>query len=120
MNQLDRIRGILSRITYKPGWKIEAMRHEYHEPSAHQFGDWNRVYLRVSVSVKDSDTGHAVMLNRFTSLMDIDLEHIDDEQVIRYFIHRAIWQMEEHEYHEWFKVDGVHVFDPHPELKEKA
>lgn len=120
MDQLERVRGLLERVTYKPGWYIEAIRQDYITHSVYQFGDWNSVCIRVSMSVKDSETGETVMLNRFNSLMDYDLERLDDAEVIKYFIHRAIWEMEEHEYHEWFKFDGIHVFDPHPELKDKT
>lgn len=119
MDQLQRVQGILKHVTYKPGWKIEAVRMDSYAPSAYGYG-WNRVYLRVSMNTTDIGNGKSVLINRFNSLMDYDIEHLGDDQIIKYFIHRAIWEMEEHEYHEWFKLDGVCVFDPHPELKEKT
>lgn len=118
MDQLQRVQDILKRVTYKPGWSVEAMRIDYSEPSVYKH-DWNRVYLRVTVRTKSIENGDMVLINGFNSLMDIDIAPLNDEQIIEYFIHRAIWEMEEHEYHEWFKLDGICVFDPHPELKEK-
>lgn len=40
-----------------------------------------------------------------------------DEQIVQYFIARAIRDMELHEMDEWFKFDSTHVRDPHPERK---
>jgi hypothetical protein len=122
MDQLNRVQDILKRITYKPGWKIEASRIEKGVRPSVSFIGWERVTILVTSEIEDASNPkiNHITLCRYTSLQDYDIERLSDEEVIRYFIHRAIWEMEQHEYHEWFKFDGICVFDPHPELKEKT
>jgi hypothetical protein len=121
MNQLERVQGILKRITYKPGWKIKASRLEDGLRPSVVFVDWNRVTLVVTFKAPDIDdyTKTPILLSGIRSMSDFDLEHLSDEQILDYFVRRAIWEAEDHEFKEWFKYDGICVFDPHPELKEK-
>lgn len=41
-------------------------------------------------------------------------EHATDEEVVRTFL-LAVKLFEEHEAHEWLKLDGERVLNPHPE-----
>ena len=121
MDQLKRVQDILKRITYKPGWKIKASRLEDGLRPSVVFVDWNRVTLVVTFKAPDIDdyTKTPILLSVIRSMSDFDLEHLSDEQILDYFVRRAIWEAEDHEFKEWFKYDGICVFDPHPELKEK-
>jgi hypothetical protein len=122
MNQLERVKDILSRITYKQGWKLSADWEPsyYDKGPAYTLTDWRRIIVFVRYKDKDVlDPTKEITVSSYRGFSQIDLERMKDEDIVQYFIHRAIWEAEEHEYHEWFKLDGVCVFDPHPELKKK-
>lgn len=112
---LARVREILSHVTYKPGWKIEAYRERV-------FQEYFRIMITVSCAAKDvtNPAGEPILLTFTSSLDQESIAAMKDEDILRYFIYKAIWQMEEHEFKEWFKFNGQHVYDPHPELKENA
>lgn len=116
-DQLERVRRILGKVTYKPGWLITAFDHRQMHPNkneSHSFYDMNRIYLRVLCMQPDTITGRNMEIVNHTSLSVFDLSNLKDEQVVEYFITRAIREMELHEMDEWFKYDGTHVRDPHP------
>jgi hypothetical protein len=116
---LERVKRLLSRVTYKPGWKITADYQGFSLEQAHM-GPWKRVEIMVQFKGPDAydPRGKETMICRSDSLQEYDIEHLSDREVVEYFICRAIRELEEHEFREWFKFDEVRVFDPHPELKE--
>lgn len=120
-DQLKRVKALLDKVTYKPGWTLDCSR----EPSKYQTyprsWDWDRIFIMVQVKVPDAIDPHKMTtIHSHYSLFSIDLERLDDRQIVDYFIRRAIQQMEEHELCEWFKFDGICVKDPHPEQKGVA
>jgi hypothetical protein len=118
---LERVKRLLSRVTYKPGWKITADYQGFSLEQAHM-GPWRRVEITVRLNGPDAydSNGKMTIISRTDSLQEYDIERLDDGQIVDYFICRAIRELEEHEFREWFRFDGVCVRDPHPELKEHA
>lgn len=94
---------ILSRITYKPGWKIELLE---------QWPD--RISVRIELSVLDSgDRRTTIRVARSRYLPDGFLRWCTETELIDQ-IRNAVSDMEAHERDEWFQVDGKPIYDPHP------
>lgn len=101
MNRLDRI---MDRVSYKPGWVIDLC------------VPLDVVELRVACTQPDVLTGLPTTVHTVQQLPLDRFNMMSDDQVYSW-IGTALMRLEEHEFDEWFKVDGRHVFDPHPELK---
>lgn len=113
MLSLDRINKILSRIKYKPGFKIKAMQAYYDiEIRFYQYGIPN--------ALKPEEESSQPLI----STMIITEECIDRvknlESLIIERVRHQIITMELHEVDEWFKFDDVCVNNPHPEFKQSA
>lgn len=112
---LQKVERLLALVTYKPGWKFNAWVDRYSD-------NWStRLYINISWRMPDiNHPGKDITLNWNESLCASDIEHMEEKDVIEYFIWKAIFKAEEHEMHEWYKVDGFCVFDPHPELAARG
>jgi hypothetical protein len=91
----------LKRITYKPNVTIELSR--YRNKSSEL-----RIHLRTVCSV----TGDAVTITHANVFEPKGMRDIYD---LRRFVYNRIKIMEVHEMNEFFRVDGMQPFDPHPE-----
>ena len=120
MNQLQRVRDILSHVTYKPGWKITADYQGFNWDNGIHANSWKRVEIMVSFKGPDAydPSGKETQICRTDSLQECDIERMNDKEVVTYFICRAIRELEELEFREWFRFDGAFVFEPHPEIKK--
>lgn len=107
MNRIDRIN---DRVTYKPGWKIE-LRQPLSTP-------WE-VHLTVAGTVPDVTTGLPTTVYGTHRLPRDVFDNLPDDLVYDW-IRGWIVEAEMHELDEFFKVDGRHFRDPHPELKAAA
>jgi hypothetical protein len=118
-DQLERVQRLLKKVTYKPGWIITAYPHQmFDEPRSedrYRFHNETRIVIRVVCLQPDTISGQPREFIHHRSLCAYDIAHLDDSKIIEYFIGRAIVEMEMHEVDEWFKYDGSHVKDPHPE-----
>lgn len=110
----QRIQAILDRMTYKPGWKITISRPT---DSIHNF--WEPITLYARYPTTDVLTGETIMLS-FVRSIDVDSAEKYPEDKLINLIAYFIKSFEMHEFDEWFKIDGVCVHEPHPELKERA
>jgi hypothetical protein len=109
MDQLERLKNLVSRITYKPGWTF----------SLTWFGD-ERCWLQIATHVVDVESGLPGMPLTFTEPIDLSImETLNDETIVRGVLGNALQKFEAHEFDEWFKFKGRCVRDPHPELKPK-
>lgn len=104
-----RLEGILRKVTYKVGWELCAGM----SPSNYGFQD---VMLDCSYKAPDVcdangkiDTVHCV--RRFDSYA---INAMTDGQIFDLVIGRTIREAEEHEFKEWFRIEGLCVFNPHP------
>lgn len=116
-DQLERVRSLLKKVTYKPGWVITAFDHRtMQEPRSDFFSFHNttRIVLRILCLQPDTISGRQTEIAHHSSLSIFDVANMKDEQLVTYFIARAIRDMELHEMDEWFKFDDIHVKDPHP------
>ncbi len=92
--QLSDVRAIIERITYKDGWSIEVT------------DDWT---LRVNFTAPDMITGEP--FNFRGRRWPVRPDNTEDEIVGTAFL--SIKIAEEHEVMEFFKLDGVSIFNPH-------
>lgn len=91
----------IRRITYKPGWTIEA-----------EYLSQDQVVVRLSFRAPCAVTGRTDEI-QLGSRNVIDVRMIDNERSLMNYILRLIKAAEEHETLEFFKVDGVAPYYPH-------
>lgn len=101
---LAEFQALLARVTYKPGWALDALASP----------DPEYVLLRVAFTVPDA-TGRqagAMPLRIKYPLLAAELALLEEEHALE-FVQRCIMEMERHEFREWFQLDGVPVFPAH-------
>lgn len=94
-------RDLADRMSYKPGWAIEV---------TGSFAMPCLAILRLSWVAPCAVTGAPCV--QISATHHIDVVGITE----RHFINRILWaikQAEEHETLEFFKLDGVAIYDPH-------
>jgi hypothetical protein len=108
-DQLERLRAIVSRVTYKPRWRLGVWDQS---PPYHQHAVLYVTYFAPNALCPENEV--PLMLLEAFSLER--LETLPDEYILRE-IYRLVRRAELHELDEWLKVDGKCVTDPHPEIK---
>jgi hypothetical protein len=113
MDQYERVKNLVGRITYKPGWKMVVSRtrtqNEY--PSRY---DLPAVWITVTLPAIDvNDPEHKIILSNQKCFWQYTLETMKDEQILEYCVVNLLLDTEKHELDEWFKFDGIQIFDPH-------
>jgi hypothetical protein len=92
---------VCDRITYKKGWQVET-RHLR-----------DMLCIRLSFLAECAVTGKSeVQVCSTHTFPDFVLHHMDE----RSWCNKMLWvfrQAEEHELREFFKLDGVAIYDPH-------
>lgn len=104
------VNAFLARLTYKPGFQFMA-----HHAS-------RRDAIEVTINHSPQDSGNPSKTLPIVSQILICSEALTQtqesaEEIMRVMLFPAIRDLELHEMHEWLKIDGKHVKDPHPELK---
>lgn len=130
------VRDLYRRVTYKPGTIIEVFLVQ--GPSHQIYGVTVRISL-LATNVNESGTHYENVRNRYhrtlmeetpvamwrenvpfritkTFLIPFELTKLPEDILVESLMNQ-IHDMETHEMHEWFKLDGVNVREPHPELK---
>jgi hypothetical protein len=95
----------LSRITYKPGWRLRVM------PYFAAFDKTAAYEVRWEFTAPCAVTGAPAI--QVCSTHVIDPAYVPDEQALFNRILHTVRQCEEHETLEFFKVDGAPLYDPH-------
>lgn len=90
----EHLRALLRMFTYRPDWKFTI-----HE---------DRLLIRAIVI--DTDNHQRLISLSFETFIPDMVK--DDFDWPRWLLH-AIMEVEDHEAREFFKIDGVKVFDPH-------
>lgn len=107
--KVDEFFRLIHRITYKPGFQITAWHSEL-QPG---------INVRFSYLVDDVENPEVKTPLRMNNLISYKLlESFTEEDAIEH-MDMLLARIEQHERNEWFKVDGVCVTEPHPELKYK-
>lgn len=106
----ERVRALLERVTYKPGWRIKVSRPT--DRGLHNY--WEPVTIQAQYPTVDVNTLETIMLNLHHQI-DIHTAEEVSEDILVDLISHIIKGFEMHEFDEWFKLDGKHVRDPHPE-----
>jgi hypothetical protein len=98
----------IRRITYKPGWRVVAA--PFNQHSGWYEGDAT-VSVRCEFTAPCAVTGASEIQVCAQHL--IDGRFIPDEKALFNRVLHIVRQAEEHEVLEFFKVDGVPLYDPH-------
>lgn len=106
------LENLISRITYKRGFQFNVER------------DQSRAicYIRLTAWVTPSNrpnTEEIIPIVQMSALDEYALSKMSMDSVLQ-FISHSLFSLEKHELNEWFKIDGKHVEDPHPELSNKV
>lgn len=116
----------LKTITYKPGWSFKLLspkdRARFGDPFGDDFfGDDFLCELIITATVHDAYRPDRMI--EVTSREVIDLRIVNmmvppsNGSIFASIVHHAITKLEMHEVNEFFRVNGKHFIDPHPELK---
>ena len=101
---------VQNRIQYRDGVAVRI----YYDPLMSA--------VRLAVHWRAPDVNNPERIGDFGSVELIDegfLERMDEPRLIRWVFDRIRWA-EDHEAREWFRVDGVKIFDPHKEEPRNA
>lgn len=104
---LSQIDAIISNITYKPGYEVTVLQHM----------SYDSVMFAFKAQVRDvNDKEKWIPL---VHQMHIMKDHLrTSEELIRYI--KMGWkQFESHEFDEWFRIGGIPLVIPHPELDKR-
>lgn len=107
----ERLQYFIDHITYKSGCTI-IIPVSYRERTRE-----SGIPVLLTFKTKDIETGKEIHLMMQESFYYSHLVDVPDKYFIEW-IANFIRKFEEHEFREWFKVDGFCVYEPHPELKE--
>lgn len=102
----DEIEATLRRVSYKPGWRFTV------DDRMHD----DEVTIVLQHDTPDvNDPENIITVTTLTR--GLRETYSNEEILLRGVVPKLIRQMEYHEIDEWFKIDGKHVRDPHPEKK---
>lgn len=113
---LNRIERIVSRISYKRGWKFNVVPRRY----TNLAGDstiWEHGKFTVTIVAPMDNLNWPG--TKFDVGLGVDVSEESEEELIVRQILLGVKRLEEHEVKEWFKLDGKNVEEPHPELLER-
>lgn len=99
MNQLECVQVWLSHFSYKPGMTITAR------------ADKDEVFLDVRLPIIDWRDGRTRRRLLCSYLVPVDLSSAS--QFFRWLDETVLPVFDRHEHNEWFRIDGVAIFDPH-------
>lgn len=102
----EQIIDVISRIEYKPDWRIETYRDTTY--GGHAF---DSVLLRIKFKALDSV--RKVEEADVVIALDIKSYMFREPKDVVWFVKNAITEAEMHERDEWLRFDGVLVDDPH-------
>jgi len=104
MKDVDKI---LKKISYKKGWDFSINRAAMNDPTIHLY------IRRPAIDVKSGKDTELSFMDR------IGVEYFNSmsELALIMWVRDQVGKFEEHEATEWFKVNGIHFEDPHPELR---
>jgi hypothetical protein len=110
---LEEIKEVVSRVTYKPGWKLTAET----SPNYFEFRHRGRgVFLRLVGTCHNLEKNSMELTPTLHSSKYVERPIMDHKELM-HLIREMYREMELHEMNEWLKFDRVCVVDPHPELK---
>lgn len=111
----DEIRAIVKTITYKPGHTID-VRFRNSDGLGRQFQRYEWAELRVSAELCDAvpETSPDEPTVPVTFSQTFPPDFMDSKERVILAVEDVIRRFERHEFDEWFRVDGVPVYNPHP------
>lgn len=98
----------IEKISYKPGWRF------IYYPGA-RYDDPASLLIEATVPTS-AGTGDRITVGIRRMIPDFDFLTITDWQRVLYMhVQKWIGEMEAHEMNEWYKIDGAHFTEPHPQ-----
>jgi hypothetical protein len=113
MELVSRIQTLLSRVTYKPGWKFECW------PTYASNGRLSdrEISIITSFTAVNAENPSSTEIFHSQNLFPAEiLENMTDADLVLHVIRECIFRVEMHEVDEWLKFNGKCVREPHPEL----
>jgi len=95
---------ILKHFTYKPGWGFNTI------------VDADYIILTIMVEAIDADCPSRKIVITTRATLDRRQADIMDTVRLQRWLRDSILTVERHEMDEFFQIDGIKVFDPHPEF----
>jgi hypothetical protein len=113
---------VVSRIRYKPGWRMKLRRARDESLPPHHFDPNPLPYHELAILFDAPDARNWEDLQRACPIPLVMRSHIHprelagmtEESLVQYLRHQ-IAVAEQHEADEWFRLDGVQIRNPHPE-----
>lgn len=99
---VDRLKGILEAIKYKPGWEITYEAGEV---------EWGPV-IRFLVPAQDARNPEREIWRHTNFVVPFGWASWDDDMIVRAIFHE-LQHFEIHEVKEWFQYKGEVIYDPH-------
>ena len=101
----------LKNIAYKPNWEFNIKIPPQLSDGEKMFGDMIR--LKLTQHVPDVNNSSKIIDLHFEK--SIDLWMIDNKEAFYHFVEQAIHEFERHEFEEWFRIECLRKYNPHPE-----
>lgn len=115
MDQYERVKYLVERITYKPRWEIAVSRTRNLGDHIGRY-DIPAVWISVKLPAMDVHRpNREITLQNQKCFWEDTLESMTDKDIIKHCICNVLLDTERHELDEWFKFDGIQIFDPHHE-----
>jgi hypothetical protein len=118
--QLDRLQQLLKKVSYKPGYILNVQR--LPETGDHLYQFQPNAIFQFSILHSEPDSNDPSTINMYSfgaRLSNHQLEGMPDVRILQWIYHQLV-QREVHEVKEWFKFDGINVYEPHPNKQEDA
>lgn len=101
----DKLKEIISKLTYKPDSKIELVMEDL----------IHGVYsIKITLTVPCRDTLKPIAIVQSSR---VDHRFLKSTMDVTGWIRSQIGQMEMHERDEWIKLSGIRIYEPHEEIE---
>jgi hypothetical protein len=109
----DRIRTLLERVRYRPGWRIQLASWDDLPPDVAIRTDM-RLALRFTLRTRDTyHPERDIVISHLRPVAVSLVAYMTDERLVRWLF-EEVMAVERHEAGEWFVLDGSRrPFDPH-------
>lgn len=115
---IEKLKWVIDRITYKPGWKIEIVKSSANVGIRAGYEITGYAMVRVAMPVHHLSIPNSMDTIYFSqSYAFYQLDRMSIGDIVKAIVEYLFTKCELHEMNEWLKFDGFHITEPHPEMK---
>lgn len=105
------LKDLVDRMAFPPGVSVRVI-----DPRS----DYDDCTVEMTVMVRPVDGSEGQIPVKSATRLSTGILELDDGrcEYVRHCLFRLWMQFSEHEWHEWFRVDGLLVTDPHPGARQ--